>query len=262
MTDLLRLDDRVALVTGAAQGIGKAIATLYAAHGARLVIADLADDLGTETAATLGGAFKHCDISREDDVRALIDATIEEFGHIDILVNNAGYMKSDLSDRVTIDQYPIDGFRTKIDVDLQGTFMCCHLASQHMVKRQKGCIVNIASIAGVVALRNQIGHDAAKAAIIKMSEAMALELGPHGIRTNVISPGSTVTRATEKLFYTDGQLNEGAQQLMTFIPLGRPGQPDDIAGAALYLASDLAAYVNGHNLIVDGGWTCGYNRNF
>ncbi|NKB66104.1 MAG: glucose 1-dehydrogenase [Candidatus Latescibacteria bacterium] len=262
MNDLLRLDDRIALITGASQGIGKAIATLYAAHGAQVVIADIADELGAATAAELNGTFAHCDISREEDVRALVDDVIEKFGRIDILVNNAGYSKSDLSDRVPVDQYPIDGFRTKIGVDLHGTFTCCRLASPHMVKRQTGCIVNIASIAGVVALRNQIGHDAAKAAIIKMSEAMALELGPHGIRTNVISPGSTVTRATEKLFYENGQLNEGAKQLMTFIPLGRPGQPEDIAGAALYLASDLAAYVNGHNLVVDGGWTCGYNRNF
>jgi len=265
MRDEFGLEGKVAVVTGAAQGIGKGIAAAFAAHGAAVVIADIDDERGSAATSEIGSSatYKHCDISLEDDVKALVTHVEAELDHIDILVNNAGYSRVDPRERVTIDRYPVDAWRRKVDVDLTGTFYCSRVVSEHMVRRKTGCIINIASIAGVVALRNQVAHDAAKAGIIKMTEAMALELGPKGIRVNAISPGSTLTQATEKLFYgKDAIAKERAEQLLSFIPLGRPGRIQDIAGAALYLASDLASYVTGHNLVVDGGWTAGFNRNF
>lgn len=265
MRDEFGLEGKIAIVTGAAQGIGKGIAAAFAAHGAVVVIADIDDERGVAAAAEIGppATYRHCDISLEEDVKALVAHVEAELDHIDILVNNAGYSPEDATERVTIDQFSVDGWRRKIDVDLNGTFYCNRVVSEHMVQRTSGCIINIASVAGVVALRNQIAHDAAKAGIIKMTEAMALELGPKGIRVNAISPGSTLTRGTEKLFYgEDAVAKERAEQLLSFIPLGRPGKTQDIAGAALYLASDLASYVTGHNLVVDGGWTAGFNRNF
>jgi NAD(P)-dependent dehydrogenase (short-subunit alcohol dehydrogenase family) len=128
-----------------------------------------------------------------------------------------------------------------------------------MVKQRSGVIVNIASIAGVVPLRLQIGYVAAKAGVIKMTEAMASELGPHGIRVNAVSPGSTLVEGTRQLFYNNKEL---AERLTSFIPQRRPGETDEIAAAVLFLVSDAASYVNGHNLIVDGGWTCGFSRDF
>jgi len=128
-----------------------------------------------------------------------------------------------------------------------------------MVEQGSGSIINIASVAGVVALRLQIGFVAAKAAVIRMTEAMACELGPRGVRVNAVSPGSTLVDATRKLFYENEAV---ASRLVSFIPQGRPGEAAEVARAVLFLASDAASYVNGHNLVVDGGWTCGFNRDF
>ncbi|MBP61012.1 MAG: short-chain dehydrogenase [Planctomycetaceae bacterium] len=265
MNDALSLNGKTAIVTGAAQGIGRAIATRFSRCGARVVIADIDETLGIAAATELGEGvlFEHCDISQAGSVESLVDRVVARFDQIDILVNNAGHHPSDPRQRVPIDKFSPDLWRSKIDVDLHGTFYCNRVISAHMVQHSSGCIINIASVAGVVALRNQIAHDAAKAGIIKMAEAMALELGPHGIRVNTISPGSTVTSATENLFYgPNGIATDKAEQMLSFIPLGRPGMPDDIAGAALFLASNLANYVTGHNLVVDGGWVAGFNRNF
>ena len=196
-------------------------------------------------------------------MQSLFEFTEAEIGPVDILVNNAGYGKVVEGARASVEEFRTDVWLEKIDIDLNGTFFCCRHMSERMVARGRGCIINIASIAGVVALQKQIAHDASKAGIIKMTECMAIELGPKGIRCNAISPGSTVTAATKSIFYADdGSPNPAGQELLTFIPLRRPGETSDIAGAALYLASDLASYVNGHNLVVDGGWIAGFNRNF
>jgi NAD(P)-dependent dehydrogenase (short-subunit alcohol dehydrogenase family) len=263
MKNLLSLEGKLAIVTGAAKGIGENIATLYRDHGAGVVICDIDDDCGAATAERLGATYRHCDISRQEDVQSLFEFTETEIGPVDILVNNAGCGKVVEGGRASVEEFRTDVWLEKIDIDLNGTFFCCRQMSERMVARGSGCIINIASIAGVVALQKQIAHDACKAAIIKMTECMAIELGPKGIRCNAISPGSTVTAATKSLFYADdGSPNPAGQELLTFIPLRRPGETRDIAGAALYLASDLASYVNGHNLVVDGGWIAGFNRNF
>jgi len=259
------LGDRVAIVTGAAQGIGRSIARALAAAGAAVVVSDIQEELGRKTAAELGGRcrFIPCDVSSPEQVHSLVEAVEKGFGRLDILVNNAGFNSTRAEERVTVDQYPEALWRKIIDVDLSGTFYCSRAAAAVMLRRGSGCIVNIASAAGVVALRLQVGFVAAKAAVIRITEAMACELGPRGIRVNAVSPGSTVTQATEKLFYgEDGSFKDFARRLVSFIPQGRPGTPEEVASAVLYLASEEAAYVNGHNLVVDGGWTSGFNRDF
>ena len=218
---------------------------------------------GRATAAGFGqkGLFIACDVSVPQQVHSLFDTVVDRFGRLDILVNNAGINTTKQEERVTVDKYPEETWHRIISVDLNGTFYCSRAAAALMIKQGSGSIVNIASVAGVVALRLQIGFVAAKAAVIKMTEAMACELGPHGIRVNTVSPGSIVTEATEKLFYSaDGSFKDFAQRLVSFIPEGRPGQQDEVAEAVLFLVSDRASYVNGHNLVVDGGWTSGFNR--
>jgi 3-oxoacyl-[acyl-carrier protein] reductase len=150
-----------------------------------------------------------------------------------------------------------------IGIDLNGTFYCCRKAAQVMVQQKSGSIINLASIAGVVALRLQVGFVAAKAAIIKMTEAMACELAPMGVRVNCVSPGSTLTEGTRELYYgKNSSFREMAGLVVSFIPQGRPGEAEEIADAVAFLSSGTASYINGQNIIVDGGWVCGFNRDF
>ena len=192
------LKGKIAIVTGSAQGIGKSIAEKLAANGVTVVVSDLRRDQGEAVAAALGNdaMFAPCDVSDAVQVRALVDAAVARFGRLDIMVNNAGINSNRPEDRVTVDRYPDETWRKIIEVDLNGTFYGCKTAAAQMIKQGTGSIVNIASIAGVVALRLQIGYVAAKAAVIKITEAMACELGPHGVRVNAVSPGSTLTDGT------------------------------------------------------------------
>ncbi len=259
------LRDKVAVVTGAAQGIGRSIAGALASAHAAVVISDIQNERGEAAASELGppSIFVPCDVSSPEQVHALFDTVVQRFGRLDILVNNAGFNSTSPEERVTVDRYPEALWRRIIDVDLSGTFYCSRAAAAQMLRQGSGSIVNIASAAGVVALRLQLGFVAAKAAVIRITEAMACELGPRGVRVNAVSPGSTITQATEKLFYgEDGSFKDFARRLVSFIPQGRPGTPNEVAQAVLYLASDEASYVNGHNLVVDGGWTSGFNRDF
>jgi NAD(P)-dependent dehydrogenase (short-subunit alcohol dehydrogenase family) len=254
------LRGKIAIVTGGAQGIGRAIALALSRNGAYVVVADMQEEKGRATAAELASAeFVSCDVSDAAQVRALVDGVVERRGRLDIMVNNAGINTGRPEDRVTIERYPDEIWHRIINVDLHGAFYCCKAAAGHMLKQGFGNIVNIGSIVGVVPLRLQIGYVAAKAAVIKMTEAMACELGPSGIRVNAVSPGSTLVEGTKQLFYNN---KEVAERLTSFIPQRRPGDAEEIAEAVLYLASDAASYVNGHNLIVDGGWTCGFSRDF
>ena len=257
------LQDKIAIVTGSAGGIGKAIATLFAANGAKVIVSDVQEELGLATAKELGTDFIPCDVSKIEQVNNLIDETVKKYGRLDVMVNNAGINSGTKEERVTTDKYPIDTWNRIMNVDLNGTFYCCQKAAQVMVEQKSGNIVNIASIAGVVALRLQVGFVAAKAGVIKMTEAMACELAPFGLRVNCVSPGSTLTEGTRKLFYSENSaFKENADRIVSFIPQGRPGEAEEIADAVAFLASDSASYINGHNIVVDGGWVCGFNRDF
>ncbi len=265
MTAKYNFDRQVAVVTGAAGGIGKAIAEKLYTAGASVVISDINEEKGKRVAEELGkrAVFIPCDISDAAQVEDLINSTIRHFGILHIMVNNAGVNGILPEERVTIDRYPNNTWHRLIDVDLSGTFYCCKAAAKTMISQRHGNIINIASVAGVVALRLQIGFVAAKAAIIKMSEAMACELAPFGIRVNSVSPGSTITDVTRQLFYDDeNDKSNLANRILSFIPLSRPGEVEEIADTVLFLASDSSSYINGHNIVVDGGWVSGFNRDF
>ncbi len=249
------LSGKVAVVTGAARGIGKASALKLGKAGADVVIPDLDLPGAEKTAQELrGGGRKSlavlADVSNPEDVDRIFRETNAKFGRVDILVNNAGV---GTSVRKPFFEQPLEVWRRTIDVDLIGLWMCAKAASLDMMKRRTGRIVNISSTAGKVALRLQADYDAAKAGVIKLTEAMAMELAPHGVTVNAVAPGSTVTEATKAL-YSDPAWKE---RMLKFIPLGRPAEPDEIASAILFLASDLAAYITGHTIVVDGGWTAG-----
>ena len=218
------LKDRIAVVTGAAQGIGRAIAQTFADNGAVVAVADVQEEKGRAAASELGprASFFPCDVSDPVRVRALFETVVAQHGRIDVAVNNAGINTGRPEDRVTIDQYPDEVWHRIMNVDLHGLFYCCKAAAAQMSKQQYGTIINISSIAGVVPLRLQIGFVAAKAAVIKITEAMAAELGPRGIRVNAVSPGSTLVQGTRQLFYNNKEM---AERLTSFIPCAVPARP-------------------------------------
>jgi NAD(P)-dependent dehydrogenase (short-subunit alcohol dehydrogenase family) len=258
------LNGKVALVTGAARGIGKAIADVLAANGSRVAYTDV--DIGTaqEVAANAPGgrgAALELDVTDAAQIDAAIDWIQADWGRLDILVNNAGI--NTLKHRVTIDAFPRPEWDRIRATDLDAVFQVSQAAARVMRTQGSGRIINIASIAGLVPLRLQCAYVAAKAGVVNLTKAMALELGPHGILVNGIAPGSILTIGTKQLFYgEDGQFKDSVQQMLAHIPLGRPGSPEEIAHAALFLAAPESSYINGHILTVDGGWTAGYAREF
>ena len=256
------LSGKVSLVTGAARGIGQAIADRLAANGSRVVYTDL-DEADTRAAAARspGAIALKMDVTKNDEIAAVFGKVIAECGRLDVVVNNAGI--NTLKNRVTIDQFAREEWDAILAVDLTGVYEVSKAAARLMVAQKSGRIINIASIAGLVPLRLQCAFVAAKAGVVNLTKAMALELGPHGVLVNGIAPGSTLTEGTRRLFYSeDGTFRHAVQQMLDHVPLGRPGTPEEIAVAALFLADPENSYMNGHILTVDGGWTAGYAREF
>ena len=239
------LDEKIALVTGAAHGIGRSIAQVLAANGAHIVIVDI-DARGAQQAAReveeRGGACLALegDVADAGQMERAAAQVMERCSRIDILVNNAGINTT--GGRVSIHEFDLETWDRIIAVDLNGVF---------------------ATSRAVVPLRLQSAFVAAKGGVINLTRAMALELGPQGILVNAVAPGSTLTRGTEALFYgEDGAYTERAESLLSHIPLGRPATTEEIAHAVLFLVAPEASYINGAILTVDGGWTAGYTRDW
>ncbi|MCB1489856.1 MAG: SDR family oxidoreductase [Bauldia sp.] len=252
------LGGRVAFVTGAAGGIGRATVRRLADCGAAIVVADINGDGAREVAAELPRAIAATvDIRDQAAIDAAIAATLDAFGRLDILVNNAGV--NTFKDRVDIDAFPVEEWHRIIGIDLDGLYLMSKAAAKPMIAAGGGRIVNIASVVGVTAMRLQCAFAAAKAGVIHLTRAMALELGPKGIIVNTIAPGSVMTEGTRKLFYgEDGSFRAQTAEFMKHIPLGRPATGEEIAEGILFLAAPENSYMTGHLLMVDGGWTAGY----
>ncbi len=252
------LNGKTALVTGAAGIIGKAIADSYAENGAKVVFADV-DLKRAEAAASRWPGCRGAlmDITNTEQAQSVIDAVVKDWGRLDILVNNAGVNTS--KHRVTTEEFPREEWDWIVGVDLTGVYIVSRIGAQIMVKQGEGKIINISSVVGLVPLRLQCAFAAAKAGVVNFTKAMAIELGSRGILVNCIAPGSVRAKDAGKEFYGKETL---FKELVSHIPLGRTGTPEEIAHAALFLAAPESSYINGSVLTVDGGWTAGYMRDF
>jgi NAD(P)-dependent dehydrogenase (short-subunit alcohol dehydrogenase family) len=256
------LSGKVSLVTGAQRGIGQAIADRFAANGSIVYYTDV-DEAGAKAAAARSpnGRGLRLDVTKADEIATVVQRIVSQSGRLDIVVNNAGV--NTLANRVTVDQFPRWEWDRILAVDLTGVYEVSQAAAKVMREQKSGRIINIASIAGLVPLRLQCAFIAAKAGVVNLTRGMALELGPHGILVNGIAPGSTLTEGTKQLFYGEGgTFRDSVQRMLDHVPLARPGTVDEIAVAALFLADPENSYMNGHVLVVDGGWTAGYARDF
>jgi 3-oxoacyl-[acyl-carrier protein] reductase len=252
----VKLNNAVALVTGAAQGIGKAIAESLHKNGARVVIADVKEAEAKQTASELPGSMSiKLDVSDEAAVEEGIRRIQSEMGRIDILINNAGL---NTNKRVNINEFPTDQWDRIMNVDLRGLFFVSRAVSKLMIAQGGGRIVNISSVMGVTPARLQCAFTAAKAGVVNLTRAMALELAPDKILVNCVAPGSTITEGTEKTFYGgDAAMSPQTKSLLAHIPLGRPGYTHEMAHAVLFFVAPESCYITGQTLCVDGGWTAG-----
>jgi 3-oxoacyl-[acyl-carrier protein] reductase len=233
------LEGKTALVTGASKGIGRAVAQSLAEAGATVVLgyrsgAEDAEALASE----IGGRAVQADVSDAEEARRLV----EEAGDVDILVNNAGVTRDGLIARM-----PDDDWRTVIETNLSSVFYTCRAVARPMMKRRGGAIVNVSSIVGLHGNPGQTNYSASKAGIIGFTKALARELGPRGVRANVVAPGYVTTQLTTVL------PEELQRAMLDNTPLGRLGDPEDVAGAVRFLCSDEAAFITGEVLLVDGG---------
>jgi NAD(P)-dependent dehydrogenase (short-subunit alcohol dehydrogenase family) len=256
---MFRLDGKVALVTGAGSGIGQEIALLYAQQGARLVVADVNMEAAGATVAQITGAggaarAQRMNVADEAEVQAAIAAVVAQEGALHILVNNAG-----ISSVGNLLETSAEEFDRVLAVNLKGVFLCSKYAVAQMIAQepQGGILVNIASVAGMIAIDRRAAYGTSKGGVIALTRSVAIDFVGQGIRANAICPGTVHTPFVEGYLarHFAGQEDAVRQQLHARQPLGRMGKPNEIAYAALYLASEEAAFVTGSALVIDGGWT-------
>jgi len=253
----MRLKDKVALITGGAAGIGKATAQRFIEEGAKVVLCDVDGETGPVTAKGLGPSaeFYQVDVMDRQAVQEWVDGVAKEYGHLDILVNNAGVLRDSqlvkVKDDDLVKQMAESDFDLVIGVNLKGVFNCTQAVAPHMIRQGSGVVLNASSVVGLDGNFGQTNYVATKAGVIGMTKVWARELGRHNIRVNAVAPGFT---ATEMVMQMPEKILAG---MRSRTPLGRLGQPRDIANAYLFLASDEASFISGAVLRVDGGIVVG-----
>jgi len=250
---LFRLDGKNGLVTGAGQGLGRAIAIALAQAGANVVAVDLNKKMAFDVSEEIKSLGRNslaveADISKREDVERIMKEMIKSLGRTDILVNNAGIKRS-----VPSEEMEDRDWREVINVNLTGTFLCCQLAAREMIRKRKGKIINVASMSAQIVNKGtaQASYYASKAGVVMLTRALAAEWAQYNINVNAISPGYCRTPLTQK-FISD---TKKYQERMVMVPLGRLGEPYEIGSAAVFLASGASDFITGHNLVVDGGYT-------
>ncbi len=253
----MRLANKVAIITGSASGMGQAAAVLFASEGARVVVTDINERAGAETVKTIrddGGTaiFINADVTNEGEVKALVETSLETFGHIDILYNNAGVMLPE--DQSVVDNTEMVWDRV-LDINLKSVFLCSKYTIPHMVKQGKGSIINIASFVALMGSTvPQDAYTASKGGMLSLTKSLAVQYGRHGVRCNAICPGPIETPLLRYLWTSE----EARNTRLNRIPLGRFGEATDIVYMALYLASDESSWTTGAWLVVDGGISSNY----
>ncbi|XP_070051117.1 secoisolariciresinol dehydrogenase-like [Nicotiana tomentosiformis] len=250
-----RLEGKVAIVTGGASGIGEATAKLFSEHGAKVVIADVQDELGNSVSNALGSPshsiYIHCDVTNEDHVQNAVDRTISTFGKLDIMICNAGI--SDETKPRIIDNMKED-FERVLSINVTGVFLSMKHAARVMVPTRSGCIISTASVSSRVGAAASHAYCSSKHAVLGLTKNLAVELGQFGIRVNCLSPYAMVTPLAVKVVGLENEAFEKALSSAGNLQ-GVTLKVDDVAKAALFLASDDAKYISGHNLFIDGGFT-------
>ena len=249
-----RLDGKIAVITGAAGGIGREAALLFSEEGARICVADFVDEAGEQTASECREAFfQKVDVTSTESVQAMYEATAERYGGIDVLYNNAGIMPPD--DASILETEP-EAWQRVQDVNTKGVYLCCKHGIPHLLERGGGSVVNVASFVALAgAATSQISYTASKGAVLSMSRELAVEFARRGVRVNALCPGPVNTPLLRELFARDPQK---AARRLVHVPMGRFAEAREIANAALFLASDESSYVNASTFLVDGGLSGAY----
>jgi NAD(P)-dependent dehydrogenase (short-subunit alcohol dehydrogenase family) len=248
-----RLQDRVAVITGGASGIGYATAQRFAEEGAKVVIVDLSEEIGNKVAKELGGIFVKANVTSEEDVARMYKVAFDEYGRIDIAFNNAGISPPEDDSILTTG---IDAWRLVQEVNLTSVYLCCKAVLPYMLKAGKGSIINTASfVATMASATSQISYTASKGGVLAMTRELGVQFARQGVRVNALSPGPVNTPLLQELFAKD---KERAARRLVHIPLGRFAEASELAAAVAFLASDDSSFITASNFLVDGGISGAY----
>ncbi|MGL5866340.1 MAG: 3-oxoacyl-ACP reductase [Dermatophilaceae bacterium] len=248
-----RLEGKVAVVTGGCSGIGLATVRRFAAEGARVVVADLCDDVGEAVAVEVGGAYVHCDVAERSDVDRLFATAVERFGRLDVAFNNAGISPPEDESILTTD---LDAWRRVQEVNLTSVYLCCKAAIPYLLEQRSGSIINTASFVSVMgSATSQISYSASKGGVLAMTRELGVQFARDGIRVNALCPGPVDTPLLRELFAADP---ERAARRLVHVPMGRFGTAEEMANAVLFLASDESSFITASTFLVDGGISAAY----
>ena len=248
-----RLEGRGAVITGGCSGIGLATVRRFAEEGAKVVIGDLADDAGRTIAEQIGGGYVHCDVTSKDEVDALFRTAKQTFGSVDIAFNNAGISPPEDDSILDTD---LEAWRRVQEVNLTSVYLCCKAALPYMLEQGRGSIINTASFVAVMgAATSQISYSASKGGVLSMTRELGVQFARQGVRVNALCPGPVNTPLLQELFAKDA---ERAARRLVHVPMGRFGEPEEMANAVLFLASDESSFITASTFLVDGGISGAY----